>query len=78
MMLHETTETQQNQGIIVCLPKTDGTQTPKGYRPITPEYRLQDPGENHGTPYTPGGVKAVREPILWGTREHLRRGDHHP
>ena len=34
-MLHETTETQQNQGIIVCLPKPNGTQTPEGYRPIT-------------------------------------------
>jgi hypothetical protein len=34
MMLHETTETQQNQGIIVCLPKPNGTQTPEGYRSI--------------------------------------------
>jgi len=35
MMLHEATETQQNQGIIVYLPKPNGTQTPEGYRPIT-------------------------------------------
>jgi hypothetical protein len=35
MMLHETTDTQQNQGIIVCLTKPNGTQTPEGYRPIT-------------------------------------------
>jgi hypothetical protein len=35
MMLRETTDTQQNQGIIVCLPKPNGTQTPEGYRPIT-------------------------------------------
>jgi hypothetical protein len=35
VMLHETTETRRNQGIIVCLPKPDGTQTPEGYRPIT-------------------------------------------
>jgi hypothetical protein len=34
-MLHETTDTQQNQGIIVCLPKPNGTQIPEGYRPIT-------------------------------------------
>jgi hypothetical protein len=34
-MLHETTDTQQNQGINVCLPKPNGTQTPEGYRPIT-------------------------------------------
>jgi hypothetical protein len=35
IMLHETTETQQNQGIIVCLTKPNGTQTPEGYQPIT-------------------------------------------
>jgi hypothetical protein len=35
MMLHETTDTQQNQGIIVCLPKPNGAQTPEGYRPVT-------------------------------------------
>jgi hypothetical protein len=35
MMLHETTDTQQNKGIIVCLPKQNGKQTPEGYRPIT-------------------------------------------
>jgi hypothetical protein len=35
MMLHKTTDIQQNQGIIVYLPKPNGTQTPEGYRPIT-------------------------------------------
>jgi len=34
-MRHETTDTQQNKGIIVCLPKQNGKQTPEGYRPIT-------------------------------------------
>jgi hypothetical protein len=34
-MSNETTETQQNQEIIVCLPKPSGKQTPEGYRPIT-------------------------------------------
>jgi hypothetical protein len=29
MMLNETTDTQQNQGIIVCLPKPDETQIPE-------------------------------------------------
>jgi hypothetical protein len=71
MMLHET-DTQQNQGIIVCLPKPKGTQTPEGYRPVTLLNRLQDSGENHSTPYKPGDGQAAREPILWGTREqHL-------
>ena len=35
MMLHEPTDMQQNKGIIVCLPKQNGKQTLKGYRPIT-------------------------------------------
>jgi hypothetical protein len=34
-MSHEKTEIQQNQGIIVCLFKANGKQTPEGYRPIT-------------------------------------------
>ena len=31
----ETTEMYQNQGIIVCLPKSNNKNTPEGYRPIT-------------------------------------------
>jgi hypothetical protein len=43
MFLHKKITPKQKHGVIVCLPKSNGDQTPEGYRPIsllTKEYKI--------------------------------------
>jgi len=48
---------QQNHGVVVCLPKPNGTDSRGIPSHHPPEQRLQDPGENYSTAYTPGDGK---------------------
>jgi len=65
----ETTEMYQNQGIIVCLPKSNSKNTPEGYRPITLLNRLQDSSKNLSTADTADNGETERKTILLSTRK---------
>ena len=65
----ETTEMYQNQGIIICLPKSNSKNTLEGYRPITLLNRLQDSSKNLSTADTADNGETERKTILLSTRK---------